>query len=108
MEPFIPKLKCRIRDLTFLCGDMGPLCISAVLQLKNGDPKKASERVQKVLGMLNEVLKPDTALSNELLYGRVGYLYSLLFLQKYFPEISNDILRQVGTLFHVKNQIIIT
>lgn len=92
------RLRCRVKDMTFLCGDMGPLCISAVLQLKHGDPIKAAALLQKVLGILDDVLKPDSGMANELLYGRVGYLYSLLFLQKYFSQISDSTLRQVRIL----------
>ena len=61
--------------ITFLCGSSGPLAISAKLNHSEDD--------------LTEVLKSgqnlqDPNLPNELLYGRVGYLYSLLYVKDTF------------------------
>ena len=59
--------------ITFLCGFTGPLAISAKLNHSEND--------------LKEILKvnlQDPNLPNELLYGRVGYLYSLVYVTDTF------------------------
>lgn len=38
----------------------------------------------------------NTPICNEILYGRAGYLYSLLLVKKYVPDIEEDgIIKQV-------------
>ncbi len=65
------------RELTFLMGAAGVHCVAAAV-LPAAD---AAEHVQAVLGMLPRAV--DAALAeDELLYGRVGYLYALLFLSR--------------------------
>lgn len=75
------------RRISFLCGDAGPLAIAAVISYKLGTKKPATlpeyqDLVQRLINLstlLNE--SPD-----ELLYGKVGYLYALLFVNKYISE----------------------
>ncbi|KAG8559088.1 hypothetical protein GDO81_017235 [Engystomops pustulosus] len=72
------------RDVTFLCGQAGPYAVAAVILYKLGSHKEADECISRVLQMHSAVLKLDSRLPDELLYGRMGYLYTLLFINKYY------------------------
>ena len=61
--------------ITFLCGISGPLAILTVL--------KNSENYLRELLSLKKYLKDNP---DELLYGKVGYLYALLYVQKVFKN----------------------
>ena len=63
--------------ITFLCGCTGPLAISSRLNGSEDDLKQ----VLQIIDTLN-----DPNLPNELLYGRIGYLYSLLYVKDKYPE----------------------
>ncbi|XP_045445757.1 glutathione S-transferase LANCL1 [Melitaea cinxia] len=75
------------RRLSFLCGDAGPLAIAAVISYKLGTKKPATlpeyqDLVQRLINLSTLLIEsPD-----ELLYGKVGYLYALLFVNKYISE----------------------
>ncbi|CAH1646094.1 unnamed protein product [Spodoptera littoralis] len=79
----IDKLKGR--KISFLCGDAGPLAIAAVISYKLGakhiehklpDYNILALRLMSLISLINE--SPD-----ELLYGKSGYLYALLFVNKH-------------------------
>ncbi|XP_040296704.1 glutathione S-transferase LANCL1 [Bufo bufo] len=70
------------RDVTFLCGDAGPYAVAAVILHRLGSHKEADECISRVLQMHPSVLKLESRLPDELLYGRMGYLYTLLFINK--------------------------
>ncbi|XP_049867292.1 lanC-like protein 2 [Pectinophora gossypiella] len=75
------------RRISFLCGDAGPLAIAAVISHKLGpkcpstlaDTKILIQKLMSLISLMND--SPD-----ELLYGKVGYLYALLFVTKYIDE----------------------
>ncbi|XP_066993541.2 lanC-like protein 2 [Anabrus simplex] len=70
------------RRVSFLNGDAGPLALGAVLNFRLGDNKSAAKLVAKLTGsLLHEAL--DSRVPDEILYGRAGYLYSLLFVNKH-------------------------
>ncbi|CAF4772574.1 unnamed protein product [Pieris macdunnoughi] len=79
------------RRISFLCGDAGPLAIATVISYKLGnrqlnplpDYKELVQRVIKLASLLNE--SPD-----EILYGKAGYLFALLFINKHVS--SKDII----------------
>ncbi|CAL8311032.1 unnamed protein product [Merluccius merluccius] len=75
------------RKVTFLCGDAGPLAVGAVVyhRLKNTEDSK--ECITKLLQLQRAVLSLDSDVPDELLYGRVGYLFALLYVNK---EIGGD------------------
>ncbi|GAA6107114.1 lanC-like protein 2 [Tachysurus ichikawai] len=78
------------RKVTFLCGDAGPLAVAAVVhhRLKNQDDSK--ECLSKLLQLQRSVISPDEV-PDELLYGRAGYLYALLYVNKEIgPETVDD------------------
>ncbi|XP_052750640.1 lanC-like protein 2 [Galleria mellonella] len=75
------------RRISFLCGDAGPLALATVISYKIGtrrpdnlpDYKILAQRLMSLIHLLND--SPD-----ELLYGKSGYLYALLFVNKYITE----------------------
>ena len=84
---------------TFLCGIAGPLAIKAVV---HSDPKHfpqllsetdAQECVNNLLKILPATLTPSHDLPNEMLYGRAGYLYALLYAKNKIaiPVVANGI-----------------
>ncbi|KAM3963597.1 lanC-like protein 2 [Aphomia sociella] len=72
------------RRISFLCGDAGPLALATVISYKMGtrrpdslpDYKTLAQRLMSLVSLLND--SPD-----ELLYGKCGYLYALLFVNKH-------------------------
>lgn len=83
------------RQFTFLEGMTGPICLSAVALFYLKDTKAALECYLKRLQSVSFEKFP--ANQCELLYGRAGYLYSLLFAQHHIGRdcIAVDILRKV-------------
>ncbi|XP_047527785.1 glutathione S-transferase LANCL1-like isoform X1 [Vanessa atalanta] len=75
------------RRISFLCGDAGPLAIATVISYKfgNGRPDNLPDYHNLVKRLINlSTLVQESP--DELLYGRVGYLYALLFVNKYIGE----------------------
>ncbi|XP_051909626.1 lanC-like protein 2 [Hippocampus zosterae] len=75
------------RKVTFLCGDAGPLAVGAVVHHKLGNATDSSDCLSKLLQLQRSVLSADSEMPDELLYGRAGYLYALLYVNK---EIGGD------------------
>lgn len=74
------------RWITFLCGDAGPLAIAAVVYHRLQRNQEADECVNRLLQLHQSVVKGVGNLPDELLYGRVGYLYSLVFINQQFGQ----------------------
>lgn len=70
------------RRQSFLCGDPGPLALAAVLHHREGDDDMANDCIARIKRMKEEILNPASGLPDEMLYGRAGYLYSLLLVQR--------------------------
>ncbi|CBI28768.3 hypothetical protein VitviT2T_017735 [Vitis vinifera] len=69
------------RDVTFICGRAGVCALGAVAAKHNGD-----ERLMNYyLTQFNEIKLPRS-LPDELLYGRVGFLWACLFLNKHIGQ----------------------
>ncbi|XP_041496247.1 lanC-like protein 2 isoform X2 [Microtus oregoni] len=68
------------RRLTFLCGDAGPLAVGAVIYHRLKSECESQECITKLLQMHRTVVCQESELPDELLYGRAGYLYALLYL----------------------------
>lgn len=79
------------RRVTFLCGDAGPLAVGAVVHHKLQNEKESNDCIMKLLQLHKSVVNPDADLPDELLYGRAGYLYALLYLN---TEIRPDTVPQ--------------
>ncbi|XP_076047599.1 glutathione S-transferase LANCL1-like isoform X3 [Oratosquilla oratoria] len=71
----------RGRRLSFLCGDPGPLAVGAVLYHKLNMTRESRDCIERLNKLREEVLDIESGLPDELLYGRVGYLYALLLVQ---------------------------
>lgn len=87
---------------TFLCGDVGSFSLEAVLSNFLGDHASAEKIIrQKIIPMVSTVTNPRSKVPNEILYGRAGFLYSLLWLKQEIPSsstvITDSIIRQVIT-----------
>ncbi|XP_051266215.1 lanC-like protein 2 [Dicentrarchus labrax] len=75
------------RKVTFLCGDAGPLAVGAVVHHKLNNTADSKDCLSRLLQLQRSVLSPDSDIPDELLYGRAGYLYALLYINK---EIGPD------------------
>lgn len=85
------------RRITFLCGDAGPLAVGAVVYRLCNKKDKSDDCIQQLLSMAESALPLDGETYDELLYGRAGYLYSLLFVNKYIGEttVPEKVINQV-------------
>ncbi|XP_063237078.1 lanC-like protein 2 isoform X2 [Bacillus rossius redtenbacheri] len=95
MEQSLKRLK--YRDVTFLIGDAGPLALGAVLRKHGRSAERVQELVDRVVALLPRVVDLTSDLPDEMLYGRAGYLYALLYLnQEIGPNtVSCDTIGQV-------------
>lgn len=120
------SLQCLTRrhDVTFLCGDAGPLAVAAVVysrmqraqeasdcisrwvwwRLKGSRPKQCQSAEVCFLVLFRRlaqyhkvVVDGSSGLPDELLYGRVGYLYSLVFVNQQLggDRIPGQFIQQV-------------
>lgn len=82
---------------TFLCGDAGPLAIGAVVCYKLNEKEEAEKLLEKLIRLKKDAIDPNSDLPSEYLYGRAGYLYALLFVNKYIqPEpVDKTLIRNV-------------
>ena len=86
----------------------GILSSLAVLYSKLGQEDKSTKCLSKLLSLSDNVCGGDPSLPDEVLYGRAGYLFSLLFVQKHLGEekIPHDIINQVWYMdLHLCNQL---
>uniref|UniRef100_A0A8D0H8A4 Glutathione S-transferase LANCL1 n=1 Tax=Sphenodon punctatus TaxID=8508 RepID=A0A8D0H8A4_SPHPU len=81
------------RSITFMCGDAGPLAVGAVVYHKLRNEKQAEDCITRLLHLQNV----DPRAPDEILYGRVGYLYALIFVNKHFgkEKIPQNHIQQV-------------
>ncbi|XP_022617270.1 lanC-like protein 1 [Seriola lalandi dorsalis] len=113
------SLKCLTRrhDVTFLCGDAGPLAVAAVVYHRLQIGQEADECINRLLQYHENVVKGAGGLPDELLYGRMGYLYSLVFINQqlghdriplqYIQQVSEAVLvsgEHLSRKFRVQNQ----
>ncbi|KAL1562446.1 LanC-like protein gcl2 [Salvia divinorum] len=69
------------RDVTFLCGRAGVCALGAVAAKHVNDCKLFDYYISQF-----KEIKPSKDLQDELLYGRAGYLWTCLFLNKHFGK----------------------
>ncbi|XP_076686240.1 glutathione S-transferase LANCL1 isoform X1 [Andrena cerasifolii] len=88
------------REITFLTGIAGPLALGSVVLHSQGSQDEASNMISKLKSLSSYVLKENSELPDELLYGRAGYLFSLLFLNSNIspPPIEDELIKQVIAL----------
>ncbi|XP_008280962.1 glutathione S-transferase LANCL1 isoform X2 [Stegastes partitus] len=113
------SLKCLTRrhDVTFLCGDAGPLAVAAVVYYRLQRPQETDECINRLLQYHQTVVAGSGGVPDEMLYGRVGYLYSLVFINQqlgqdriplqYIQQISESVLasgEHLSRKFRLQNQ----
>ncbi|XP_056289880.1 lanC-like protein 2 isoform X2 [Pseudoliparis swirei] len=69
------------RKVTFLCGAAGPLAVGAVVHHKLNNAADSQDCLSRLLQMQRALLS-DSQVSDELLCGRSGFLYALLYVNK--------------------------
>ncbi|KAK3510470.1 hypothetical protein QTP70_008671 [Hemibagrus guttatus] len=74
------------RWVTFLCGDAGPLAVAAVIYHRLQRTQESEECINRLMQLHKSVVKGSGSLPNELLYGRVGFLFSLIFINQQFQQ----------------------
>jgi lantibiotic modifying enzyme len=81
--------KPNAKDLTFLTGAGGPLALAAVCAHLLKQPEKEHHfihRLQSLYHSFEAVTDSSSGIPDELLYGRAGCLYSLLFMKQYCKD----------------------
>lgn len=71
---------------SFICGDSGPLALAAVIYHIKGNNEECIKILKLLKLMINDISNMNIELSDELLYGRAGFLFSLLFVQKHIKD----------------------
>ncbi|XP_060754448.1 glutathione S-transferase LANCL1 [Neoarius graeffei] len=74
------------RWVTFLCGDAGPLAVAAVIYYRLQRTQESEECINRLMQLHKSVVKGSDSLPNELLYGRVGFLFALIFINQQFQQ----------------------
>ncbi|KAK6621444.1 hypothetical protein RUM44_001251 [Polyplax serrata] len=69
IEKSLARLKNK--DVSFICGDAGPLAIASVVFYKQNKVERSKECVSRLLGLMPRVASLESNLPDELLYGRV-------------------------------------
>ncbi|GJQ75453.1 hypothetical protein Trydic_g17543 [Trypoxylus dichotomus] len=86
----------KYRRHSFLCGDAGPLAIGAVVsnKLRDVDCRKL---IDELLSLQGPIIDSHSDMANEYLYGRAGYLFALLFVNKHIkpPPIDQSIIVKI-------------
>ncbi|XP_022918485.1 lanC-like protein 2 [Onthophagus taurus] len=85
------------KRLTFLCGDAGPLALGAVVSYKLGDVVFSRSLIEELAELQKAVINYKADLPNEYMYGRAGYLYAILYINKHIspPPIDDYLIRKV-------------
>lgn len=90
------------RKVSFLCGDAGPLAVGAVIHHKLGNSADSKDCLSRLLQLQCSVLSLDCDVPDEILYGRAGYLFALLYINK---EMGTDTVDE-GTISQVVTTIV--
>lgn len=95
VEKYLPTL--RGKRISFLCGDAGPLAIAAILYHQLGMESESESAIRTLQKMNRNALDLESGVPDELLYGRVGYLYALMLIQKHIgaDAIDKEIISQI-------------
>uniref|UniRef100_A0A8D9FCI1 LanC-like protein 2 n=2 Tax=Cacopsylla melanoneura TaxID=428564 RepID=A0A8D9FCI1_9HEMI len=87
----------RKRRFSFLNGDAGPLAISALIYEALNKEEQAKNSITELKALAHHVIDLNSDTVDEILYGRAGYLYSLLFVNKNVKctHVDGALIRQV-------------
>ena len=72
--------------ITFLCGYSGVLACKAYVAKIHEDYAKVKDYVERLLKLQTAATRIDSGFADELLTGRVGYLYSLMFIRAHVDK----------------------
>ncbi|XP_065311685.1 lanC-like protein 2 isoform X1 [Dermacentor albipictus] len=78
------------RRFSFLCGDPGPLAIGADLYNRLGRSQDSHNLIKRLVSLGKYVVPSTADIPDELLYGRVGYLFALLYVRKHVSPTAVD------------------
>ncbi|XP_046745140.1 lanC-like protein 2 isoform X2 [Diprion similis] len=97
IEKSLSSLKTSKRVITFLCGSAGPLALGAVINHLHFSKDKSRSMISDLAGLSKHVIGKNSDCPDELLYGRAGYLYSLLFVNNRItpPPFETSLIKQV-------------
>ena len=84
----LSKMCLRGDGITFFCGDPGPLVVHIVECHAKGDDETVKRYVDMLLKFAQQSKKKK--MDNEMLYGRAGYLYSLLKVKQLSSSLIPD------------------
>lgn len=84
VEPFLTNIK--LRRPSFVCGEAGVLAVAAVLLNQLNMKEKTEDCVKNLLKFSREVSDIDDKMPDEVLYGRAGYLFSLLYVKFHYDS----------------------
>lgn len=90
MEPALRSKLKGTHGPAFLCGEPGPLAVAAVIYHKLHRPGESRELLDRLQSLKQHVVSTESDLPDELLYGRMGYLYALMFVRKHIGEEAID------------------
>ncbi|KAH9370235.1 hypothetical protein HPB48_007428 [Haemaphysalis longicornis] len=90
--PYVERQLGKLKedDFSFLCGDPGPLAVGADLYHRLGRAEDSHKLVKRLVNLSKYVLPSTADIPDELLYGRVGYLYALLYVRKHVSSTAID------------------
>ncbi|XP_067142846.1 glutathione S-transferase LANCL1-like [Centruroides vittatus] len=87
----------RHHHVSYLFGNAGPLAITAIIYYTEGKQEQSRDLINSLEKIGKNVIAQGSGISNELLYGRAGYLYALLLVQKHIgiDSINHILIREV-------------
>ncbi|XP_067144208.1 lanC-like protein 2 [Centruroides vittatus] len=92
-----PLSALKHKRFSFLCGDAGPLAVAAVLYKKTGKFQQSQDLLESLEKISRDVISLQSGLPDEMLFGRAGYLFALLFVMKHISGdcINHTLVQQV-------------
>ncbi|CAH1405939.1 unnamed protein product [Nezara viridula] len=90
--------KFKNRGISFLQGDAGPLALGFLFNAYTSGSTSPTDYSRRLCTLADK----NANSASELLTGRAGYLYALLFVQKHFKNIISDELlrKQISIILH--------
>ena len=91
LDPILKRLRLKSCDISFILGDTGILSLGSVVHHLKGNQNGSDNALKSLKAMVAPSTNIKSDIPDELLYGRSGLLYSLLFVRKYISN-SNQII----------------
>ncbi|CAG2101605.1 unnamed protein product, partial [Medioppia subpectinata] len=89
IDPLVDKTSPK--RLTFICGDSGVLAITSRIHFLKANQSECNVSLNALKSLIQLCSDAGSDIPDELLYGRSGFLYSLLYVRKFVP-ISRQII----------------